>query len=137
MIFFKVSSQKSRFKRKVGKGVVHIRSTYNNTLVTVSTIEGKVLNWRSSGALGFRGARKGTPFAAKTAAENVSTACFNIGIRELLVYVWGTGPGREAAIRRIHRTGLRVTAMSDVTSLPHNGCRSPKRRRILLFYIIF
>lgn len=126
----KISTQRKRIKRKVQKGVVHIQSTYNNTLVTISTVQGGVLFWSSAGACGFRGARKSTPFAAKTAAENAAKKCLEQGIREVRVYVWGPGPGRETAIRGVHEAGLRVTLIRDITSLPHNGCRAPKSRRV-------
>lgn len=122
--------QTKRTKRKVQKGIVHIHSTYNNTLVTISTTQGGVVAWSSAGACGFRGARKSTPFAAKTAAENVAKVCLNQGIYEARVYVWGPGPGRETAIRGIYEAGIRVSLIRDITSLPHNGCRSPKRRRV-------
>jgi small subunit ribosomal protein S11 len=123
-------SPAKRPKRKVQKGIVHIQSTYNNTLVAISTIQGGVLAWSSAGACGFRGARKSTPFAAKTAAENVAKICLDQGMYEARVYVWGPGPGRETAIRGIYEAGLRVTLIRDISSLPHNGCRSPKRRRV-------
>jgi small subunit ribosomal protein S11 len=126
----KTFKQTKRTKRKVQKGIVHIHSTYNNTLVTISTTQGGVVAWSSAGACGFRGARKRTPFAAKTAAENVAKMCLNQGIYEARVYVWGPGPGRETAIRGIYEAGLRVVLIRDITSLPHNGCRSPKRRRV-------
>jgi len=128
----KYKQRKKRIKRKVQKGIVHIQATYNNTLVTISTIKGGVLGWSSSGACGFRGARKSTPFAAKTAAENTAKKCFEQGIRDARVYVWGPGTGRETAIRGIYEAGLRVTVIRDITSLPHNGCRAPKRRRVLI-----
>ena len=132
MVIFatKIFKQTKRTKRKVQKGIVHVHSTYNNTLVTVSTTQGGVVAWSSAGACGFRGARKSTPFAAKIAAENVAKTCLNQGIYEARVYVWGPGPGRETAIRGIYEAGLRVTLIRDITSLPHNGCRSPKRRRV-------
>jgi small subunit ribosomal protein S11 len=119
-----------RNKQKVRKGIVHIQATYNNTLVTISTPQGGVLAWSSSGACGFRGARKSTPFAAKAAAEVAAKKCLEQGIREVRVYVWGPGPGRETAIRGINEVGLRVILIRDITSLPHNGCRPPKRRRV-------
>jgi small subunit ribosomal protein S11 len=109
---------------------VHIQATYNNTLVTISTIQGGVFAWSSAGACGFRGARKSTPFAAKIAAENATKSCLEQGMLEARVYVWGPGPGRETAIRGIYEAGLRVTLIRDITSLPHNGCRAPKRRRV-------
>jgi small subunit ribosomal protein S11 len=121
-----------RTKQKVRKGIVHIQATYNNTLITISTTQGGVLAWSSSGACGFRGARKSTPFAAKAAAEVAAKKCLEQGIREVRVYVWGPGPGRETAIRGINEAGLRVILIRDITSLPHNGCRAPKRRRVLI-----
>lgn len=132
MVIFttKVFNKKKRTKRKVQKGVVHIHATYNNTLVTISTVQGGVVAWSSAGACGFRGARKSTPFAAKTAAENAAKICLDQGMSEARVYVWGPGPGRETAIRGIYEAGIRVTLIRDITSIPHNGCRSPKRRRV-------
>jgi small subunit ribosomal protein S11 len=132
----KRSTKSKRIKRKVQKGIVHIHATYNNTLITISTIQGIVLVWNSAGASGFRGTRKSTPFAAKIATENTIKKCVEQGMQEARVYVWGPGPGRETAIRRIHEMGIRVTLIRDITSLPHNGCRSPKRRRILGIRII-
>jgi small subunit ribosomal protein S11 len=123
-------NQRKRIKKKVHKGIVHIQATYNNTLVTITTIQGGVLAWSSSGACGFRGARKRTPFAAKTASEIVAKKCLEKGVREVRVYVWGPGPGRETAIRGIHEAGLRILLIRDITALPHNGCRPPKRRRV-------
>jgi small subunit ribosomal protein S11 len=119
-----------RTGRKVQKGIVYIRSTYNNTTVTVSIVQGGVMNRSSSGACGFRGARKGAPFAAKTAVISAAKKCFDRGIREARVYAWGPGPGREIAIRRVRDVGIRVTIIRDITSFPHNGCRVPKRRRV-------
>ena len=114
----------------VQKGIVHILATYNNTLITISTIQGGALAWSSAGACGFRGARKRTPFAAKTAAEQTVKKCREQGLNEARVYVRGPGPGRESAIRGIYDAGLRVILVRDITSLPHNGCRAPKQRRI-------
>lgn len=126
----KTYNRNKRIKRKVQKGIIHIQATHNNTLVTVSTIQGRVLGWRSAGGSGFRGTRKRTPFAAKVAAESATKKSLEQGIYEARIYVWGPGPGRETAIRRIHESGLRVTLIRDITSLPHNGCRAPKRRRV-------
>jgi small subunit ribosomal protein S11 len=128
------SQATKKVKRKVPKGVVHIQATYNNTIVTVSTPQGGVVAWSSAGACGFRGARKSTPFAAKTAAEAAAKKCLEQGRREARVYVWGPGPGRETAIRGVHDAGLRVTLIRDITALPHNGCRPPKRRRVLVVF---
>jgi len=132
----KVTAAK-KTKRKIPKGVVHIQATYNNTIVTISTPQGGVVAWSSAGACGFRGARKSTPFAAKTAAEAAAKKGLEQGRREARVYVWGPGPGRETAIRGVHDAGLRVTLIRDITSLPHNGCRAPKRRRVLSFFLFF
>ena len=120
---------KKRFKQKAQKGLVYIKSTYNNTLITISTIQGAILTWRSAGGCGFRGARKATPFAAKMAATTLASKCLEYGIRDICVYVYGPGPGRESAIRGVHEAGLRVTIIRDITSIAHNGCRQPKRRR--------
>jgi small subunit ribosomal protein S11 len=126
----KTPNQIKRIKRKVQKRIVHVRATYNNTLVTAVTMQGGVLSWSSAGACGFRGARKSTAFAAKVAAERVTKKCLEQGVREAHVYIFGPGPGRETAIRGIYEAGLRVTLIRDITSLPHNGCRAPKRRRV-------
>ena len=124
------SIRNKRIKRKVQKGVLHIQSTYNNTLITASTMQGKVLVWGSAGASGFRGTRKSTPFAAKITTESVVKKCLERGMYEARIYVWGAGPGRETVVRRIHEKGLQVSLIRDITSLPHNGCRPPKQRRI-------
>jgi small subunit ribosomal protein S11 len=123
-------NRRKRTKQNVQRGIVHIQATYNNTVITISSVHGGVVAWSSAGACGFRGARKSTPFAAKTASEVAARKCLEQGMREVRVYVWGPGPGRETAIRGIHEVGLRVTLIRDITSLPHNGCRAPKRRRI-------
>jgi small subunit ribosomal protein S11 len=124
------NNQNKRSKRKIQKRIFHIRATYNNTLVTVSTIQGEVFSWSSSGECGFRGARKRTPFAAKTAVEKATKKCTDKGLIEARVYLLGVGPGREIAIRRVHEIGIFVTIISDLSFLPHNGCRAPKRRRV-------
>lgn len=125
-----MSSSKYRVKHKVRKGIVHIRCTYNNTLVTISSIYGDVISWSSSGVCGFRGARKRTPYAAKTVAETAAKKSIDRGIQDVRIYIWGPGPGREIAVRIIYDIGFRVILIRDITSLPHNGCRSPKRRRV-------
>ena len=137
----KTFCQKKRSKRKVQKGIVYIKATYNNTLVTIRTIQGSVLTWSSSGACGFRGTRKRTPFAAKIAAKKVSKKGLEYGIRKVRIYVRGPGPGRETAIQGVYEAGLHITLIRDITSIPHNGCRAPVRRRILknrfnMFFII-
>jgi small subunit ribosomal protein S11 len=126
----RISYQNKRSKRKVYKRIVHIRATHNNTLVTISTIQGGVLSWSSSGECGFRGSRKSTPFAGKVAVEKATKPCLEQGLLEARIYVMGPGPGRETAIRRVHESGLHVTLIRDITRLPHNGCRAPKRRRV-------
>lgn len=123
-----------RNKRKVSKnieaGVAHIRSTFNNTIVTISDLNGAVLSWASSGGQGFRGSRKSTPFAAQMAAETAAKAAMEHGLKRIEVYVKGPGAGREAAIRALQAAGLEVESIKDVTPIPHNGCRPPKRRRV-------
>jgi small subunit ribosomal protein S11 len=117
-------------KRKVPKGVVHIQASFNNTIITITTLKGDVISWCSSGVCGFKGARKGTPFAAKTAATTAAKQSIAQGMRQAKVMVKGPGPGRETAIRGLQEAGLRITAIRDITSIPHNGCRPPKKRRI-------
>ena len=125
-----VVSRKRRELKKVDKGQVHIQSTFNNTLVTITDMSGNAISWSSAGSLGFRGSRKGTPFAAQMAAETAAKAAKEHGLRSVEVYVKGPGAGREAAIRALQATGLEVTMIKDVTPIPHNGCRPPKRRRV-------
>ena len=123
-----------RNKRKVSKnieaGVAHIRSTFNNTIVTISDTTGAVLCWASEGGMGFRGSRKSTPFAAQMAAETAAKAAMEHGLKRIEVFVKGPGAGREAAIRALQAAGLEVESIKDVTPIPHNGCRPPKRRRV-------
>ena len=119
-----------KLKRKVPKGVVHIQATFNNTIITVTNLNGEVICWSSAGSCGFKGARKGTPFAAKTAAEMAAKQSLDFGMREARVMVKGPGAGRETAIRGLQEAGLTMTLIRDITSIPHNGCRSPKKRRI-------
>ena len=123
-----------RNKRKVSKnieaGVAHIRSTFNNTIVTISDTTGAVLSWASAGGMGFRGSRKSTPFAAQMAAETAAIAAMEHGLKRIEVFVKGPGAGREAAIRALQAAGLEVESIKDVTPIPHNGCRPPKRRRV-------
>ena len=124
----KSGSKKS--KRNVPNGVVHIQSTFNNTIVSITDTSGEVISWSSAGASGFKGARKGTPFAAQTAAEDCSKVAQEAGLRKVKVFVKGPGNGRESAIRSLHNSGIEVLEIIDVTPLPHNGCRPPKRRRV-------
>ena len=122
---------KRRRERKiVEKGAAHIRSSFNNTMVTITDLEGNALSWASSGGLGFRGSRKSTPYAAQTAAETAAKAAMEHGLKTVEVYVKGPGQGREAAIRALQTAGLEVVMIKDVTPIPHNGCRLPKRRRV-------
>ncbi|MCC8128412.1 MAG: 30S ribosomal protein S11 [Clostridiales bacterium] len=122
--------RRRRERKNVEKGAVHIRSSFNNTMVTVTDLQGNALSWASSGGLGFRGSRKSTPFAAQTAAETAAKAAMEHGLKTVEVYVKGPGAGREAAIRALQGVGLEVTLIKDVTPVPHNGCRPPKRRRV-------
>lgn len=119
-----------RERKNVPSGIAHIRSTFNNTIVTITDKQGNVLAWSSSGNQGFKGSRKGTPFAAGMAAEAAARAAMEHGVREIEVYVKGPGAGREAAIRSLQAAGLEVNLIKDVTPIPHNGCRPPKRRRV-------
>lgn len=119
-----------RDRKNVPVGVAHIRSTFNNTIVTISDKQGQVISWASAGTQGFKGSRKGTPFAAGLAAEAAAKAAMEHGMREVEVNVKGPGAGREAAIRSLQAAGLEITAIRDVTPVPHNGCRPPKRRRV-------
>ena len=123
---------KRRKERKnIEKGAAHIRSSFNNTMVTITDLEGNALSWASSGGLGFRGSKKSTPFAAQMAAETAAKAAIeNYGLKTVEVYVKGPGQGREAAIRALQTAGLEVVMIKDVTPIPHNGCRPPKRRRV-------
>ena len=123
--------RKRRERKTVEKGQVHIRSSFNNTMVTVTDAQGNALSWASSGGLGFRGSRKSTPFAAQTAAETAAKAAMDdYNLKSVEVYVKGPGAGREAAIRALQAVGLEVTLIKDCTPVPHNGCRPPKRRRV-------
>ena len=121
---------KKKEKRHVPVGLVHIQASFNNTMVTISDPNGSVVSWSSSGSLGFRGSRKGTPFAAQQAAQKAATAARDHGMRTVDVRVKGPGSGRESAIRALASAGLEVKSIKDVTPMPHNGCRPPKRRRV-------
>ena len=122
--------RKRREKKNVEKGAVHIRSTYNNTIVTITDTNGNAVSWASAGEMGFRGSKKSTPFAAQTASETAGKLAADQGMKTVEVYVKGPGPGRESAIRALETAGLEVTMIKDVTPIPHNGCRPPKRRRV-------
>ncbi|MEF9983953.1 MAG: 30S ribosomal protein S11 [Oscillospiraceae bacterium] len=126
----KATRTRRRERKNIERGVVHIQSTFNNTIVTISDTQGNAISWASAGGLGFRGSRKSTPFAAQSAAETATNAAMEHGLKTVEVYVKGPGAGREAAIRALEATGLTVTLIKDVTPIPHNGCRPPKRRRV-------
>ena len=121
---------KRRERKNIEKGAAHIRSSFNNTIVTITDLNGNALSWASAGEMGFRGSRKSTPYAAQTAAETAAKAAMEHGLKTVEVYVKGPGSGREAAIRALQATGLEVTMIKDVPPIPHNGCRPPKRRRV-------
>ena len=121
---------KRKERKNVPAGIAHIQSTFNNTVVTISDLQGNVLAWASAGTSGFKGSRKGTPFAAGLAAENAARKAMEQGVRQVEVYVKGPGAGREAAIRSLQAAGLEVNLIKDVTPIPHDGCRPPKRRRV-------
>ena len=121
---------KRRERKNVDKGIAHIKSTFNNTIVTITDMNGNALSWASAGGMGFKGSRKSTPYAAQTAADTAAKAAMEHGLREVECYVKGPGAGREAAIRSLQAAGLEVSMIKDVTPLPHNGCRPPKRRRV-------
>lgn len=123
-------TRKRRVKKHVEVGIAHIRSTFNNTIVTITDEKGNAISWSSAGSLGFKGSRKSTPFAAQLAAESAAKVAVENGMKTLEVTVKGPGAGREAAIRSLQAAGLDVTAIIDVTPVPHNGCRPPKRRRV-------
>ena len=124
------SPRKRREKKNIERGVAHIQSTFNNTIVTIADMQGNAVSWASAGEMGFRGSRKSTPFAAQTAAETAAKAAMEHGMKTVEVYVKGPGAGRESAIRALETVGLQVTLIKDVTPIPHNGCRPPKRRRV-------
>ncbi|MDA8235072.1 MAG: 30S ribosomal protein S11 [Clostridia bacterium] len=121
---------KRRERKNVDRGVAHIKSTFNNTIVTITDTAGNAISWASAGGMGFKGSRKSTPFAAQMAAENAAKEAMEHGMKEVEVFVKGPGAGREAAIRSLQAAGLEVNLIKDVTPIPHNGCRPPKRRRV-------
>lgn len=124
------ATRKRREKKNIERGAAHIQSTFNNTIITLTDSQGNALSWASAGELGFRGSKKSTPFAAQSAAETAAKAAMEHGLKMVEVYVKGPGAGREAAIRALQAAGLEVTLIKDVTPIPHNGCRPPKRRRV-------
>ena len=126
----KKTTTRRRDRKNIERGAAHIQSTFNNTIVTLTDVNGNAISWASAGEMGFRGSRKSTPFAAQTAAETAAKAAMEHGLKYVEVYVKGPGSGREAAIRALQAAGLEVTMIKDVTPIPHNGCRPPKRRRV-------
>ena len=122
--------RKRRERKNIDRGSAHIQSTFNNTIVTITDMQGNAVSWASAGELGFRGSRKSTPYAAQTAAETAAKTAMEHGMKSVEVYVKGPGAGREAAIRALQAAGLEVSMIKDVTPIPHNGCRPPKRRRV-------
>ena len=130
MVKKKVTRTKRREKKNVESGVAHIKSTFNNTFISITDVDGNSISWSSAGNVGYKGSRKSTPFAAQLAAEAAAKVAMDHGMRQVEVYVKGPGAGREAAIRSLQAAGLEVNAIKDVTPIPHNGCRPPKRRRV-------
>ena len=122
--------KKRRERKNIEKGAVHIQATFNNTIVTVSDAQGNTISWASAGELGFKGSRKSTPFAAQSASETAAKAAMEHGLKTVEVFIKGPGAGRESAIRALETVGLQITMIKDVTPIPHNGCRPPKRRRV-------
>ncbi len=125
-----VARPRRRDRKNIEKGSAHIHSTFNNTIVTITDPSGNTISWASAGGMGMRGSRKGTPFAAQMAAETAAKTAYEHGMRSIEVYVKGPGSGRESAIRALQTAGIEVTYIKDVTPIPHNGCRPPKRRRV-------
>ena len=126
----KTTRTRRRDRKNIEKGAAHISSTFNNTIVTITDVNGNTISWASAGEMGFRGSRKSTPYAAQTAAETAAKAATEHGLKSVEVFVKGPGQGRESAIRALETAGLSVTMIKDVTPIPHNGCRPPKRRRV-------
>ena len=126
----KTVTRKRRERKNIEKGAAHISSTFNNTIVTITDVNGNTISWASAGEMGFRGSRKSTPYAAQTAAEIAAKAAMEHGLKTVEVFVKGPGQGRESAIRALETAGLSITMIKDVTPIPHNGCRPPKRRRV-------
>lgn len=122
--------RRKKVKRNIDKGQAHIRSTFNNTIVSITDEQGNIIAWSSAGKVGYKGSRKSTPFAAQLAAEDAAKQAMEQGVKEVEIYVKGPGSGRESAIRTLQAAGLNVTLIKDVTPIPHNGCRPPKRRRV-------
>ena len=126
----KTTVRRRRERKNIERGAAHIQSTFNNTIVTITDTQGNAISWASAGEMGFRGSRKSTPFAAQSASETAAKAAVEHGLKSVEVYVKGPGSGRESAIRALETVGLQITMIKDVTPIPHNGCRPPKRRRV-------
>ena len=124
------TKSRKRVRKNIQSGIAHIQSTFNNTIVTITDVQGNAISWSSAGSMGFKGSRKSTPFAAQLAAEEAGRLAKEHGVRALGVFVNGPGAGREAALRALHTSGFKITHIRDVTPVPHNGCRAPKRRRV-------
>ncbi|MCL5044417.1 MAG: 30S ribosomal protein S11 [Deltaproteobacteria bacterium] len=124
------AARRKRAKRAAPEGVAHVHATFNNTIVTITDAQGQVITWASAGSVGFKGSRKGTPFAAQMAAEAAARRAGDLGVRSVVVYIKGPGGGRESAVRALQAAGLNVSSIKDATPIPHNGCRPPKRRRV-------
>lgn len=125
-----VSKSKKKIKKNVVEGIAHIHASFNNTIVTISDRQGNALSWATSGGVGFKGSRKSTPFAAQVAAEQAGKIAMDCGVKNLEVHVKGPGPGRDSAVRALNASGFKIISITDVTPVPHNGCRPPKKRRI-------
>ena len=125
-----MARQKKKVKKNIPSGIAHIQATFNNTIVTITDLSGNTVAWSSAGARGFKGSRKSTPFAAQLAAQDAAKKAMDHGMKQVGIHVKGPGAGREAAIRALQATGLKITFIRDVTPIPHNGCRPPKRRRV-------
>lgn len=126
----RAAARKKRGRKNISEGVAHIHSTFNNTIVTITDYQGNVISWSSAGTMGFKGSRKGTPFAAQQAADNAAKKAMDHGVRSVQVFVRGPGAGRESALRSLQAAGFNISLIKDVTPIPHNGCRPPKRRRV-------
>ena len=124
------AARRRRGRKNIAEGVVHIHSTFNNTIVTITDYQGNVISWSSAGAMGFKGSRKGTPFAAQQAADSAAKKAMDHGLRSVQIFVRGPGAGRESALRALQSAGIAISLIKDVTPIPHNGCRPPKRRRV-------
>ncbi|MBT58220.1 MAG: 30S ribosomal protein S11 [Acidiferrobacteraceae bacterium] len=130
MVKNRVGKSRNKVKKNVSEGIAHIHATFNNTIITITDRQGNTLCWATAGGAGFRGSRKSTPFAAQVAAENCGTSARDMGVKHLEVKVKGPGPGRDSAVRGLNAIGFEIASITDVTPIPHNGCRAPKKRRV-------